>query len=333
MEEALKYLDESQNQLHRPKYWCFTLFYDHDAIFPTELPDGVGYLVYQRELCPDTGREHVQGYVQFDRQYRLLQAKSRIQRMFHTSASPRLALAMGDAEQNRVYCTKLSDRIPGTEPVEVGEPGKRGKRNDLIALRPLILSGVTPSQALLANATFAPLAIRHHRSWKSLVAESIPKRDSSIEPNIIVLYGVSRAGKSKYAHATYPDAYIHADGKWWDDYSGEKEVIYDDFDGGHCTFGEFKRWFDRYPVRVEVKGAMCQLSATTHIVTTNVYPSHWWSKKVTGEYGRDAIWGRISKIWHYHTLGQEPIIYEPAQFRALPDNEHRELLDPKRKDL
>lgn len=166
------------------------------------------------------------------------------------------------------------------------------------------------------------------------MGDLLPERDKTIDPIVIVFYGKPRTGKTKRAHDEYPKAYVHDDGKWWCGYEGEKEVIYDDFDGNHCSFSAWKKWVDRYPMRVEFKGGGCQLAATIHIITTNVYPSHWWSKKVTGEDGRDAIWGRINKLVYYPGIGQEPITYDdPAVFRALPENEHRELLDPKRKDL
>lgn len=59
------------------KNWCWTL---HD---PTELEvgklitdhDGISYIVWQEETCPDTGRIHLQGYVQFQEKARLAKAK------------------------------------------------------------------------------------------------------------------------------------------------------------------------------------------------------------------------------------------------------------------
>jgi len=306
---------------------------DDDIREPTELPEGVGYLVYQRELCPDSGREHIQGYVQFSKQYRLLQAKSRVQSMFSTGSSPRMALANGTPEQNRVYCTKSESRKSGCEPVELGTMSRPGKRNDILAVRNALLSGKSVLDIIKTDDSLVSPTIRYYKTWKSVVAESIAPRDKSIAPIVKVYYGVPRGGKTKSAHDEYPDAYVHEDGKWWDDYSGEKVVIYDDFDGSHCTFSQFKKWVDRYPCRVEYKGGMCKLAATTHIITTNVYPSHWWSKKTTGQDGRDAIWGRITELKHWKAVGDEPIVYVPAQFRALAENEHNEHLDPKRKDL
>lgn len=187
--------------------------------------------------------------------------------------------------------------------------------------------------AIQSSDEFTSSALRYQRSWGSLLAQLAPHRDRSVDPVVIVLYGVPRTGKSKYAMDKYPDAYLHAPGKWWDFYEGEKVVVYDDFDGSDCTFSQFKTWFDRYKCFVEYKGGFHKLQATTHIITTNVYPSHWWSKKVTGIDGRDAIWGRITELHFFARVGDEATVYsDPAQFRALEDNVYLEALDPKSKE-
>jgi len=317
---------------HPAKNWCFTLFYTELPSFPISLPDGLRYLVFQRELCPTSRREHLQGYVQLSAKLRLRPVKLLLQSVFSTTLNFHLAVARGTPDENIAYCTKSDTRLPDTDPVALGQSSGPGKRSDLTAVRNAILSGVTPLVALRDSPDLASSALRYQRSWGSFVAALAPHRDRSIDPVVIVYYGVTRTGKSKAAMDTYPNAFVHAPGKWFDFYEGEKVVIYDDFDGSDCTFSQFKTWFDRYPCFVEYKGGFHKLQATTHIVTTNVYPSHWWSKKVTGLLGRDAIWGRISEIHHYPSVDEGPTVYSPAQFRALPDNEFLESLDPKQKE-
>lgn len=186
--------------------------------------------------------------------------------------------------------------------------------------------------AIVSSLELTSPALRYNRSWKSTLAELAPHRSPEVDPVVIVLYGVPRTGKTKYAYSQYPSAYMHAPGKWWDFYEGEKVVIYDDFDGSDCTFSQFKTWFDRYPCFVEYKGGYLKLQATTHVITTNVYPSHWWSKRVTGLSGREAIWGRLSELHYFPAVGESATVYSPAQFRTLEDNVYLETLDPKQKE-
>jgi len=326
------------------KHWCFTLFYveeGRDCIFPTELPPSCTYLMCQRESCPDTGRTHVQGYIACSSAVRFTVAKLLVQQLFGTTASPRMAYIRGSVGDNIRYCSKPDTRLPGTEPLELGErplngdpsnrPAKeKGKATKLA--RELILARKSATE-VLQNEDYAEawgIVIRGPKAWNSLVAELSPHRSIMVSPTVIVFYGPSRTGKTRLAVDMYPNAYMKPSGKWWLQYKGQTEVIYDDFDGGDMFFSDWKRVFDRYSQLIEPKGGDAPLAATTHIITTNVWPSHWYQKKVTGRYGRDAIWGRISQIWDFHT--KPPTVYDGDQvleFRQLPSNWALEDSDPK----
>lgn len=316
------------------KNYCFTVHYDELPELPTSLPDGCVYIVFQRECCPSTKRQHLQGYVQLSSKLRFKQAKQYIAGLFPSSRqlSPYIAVARGNPKQNRDYCTKSESRAPDTDPVEFGTISLPGARNDLSFVRDAIISGVSPSDAISSDDSFTASTLRYYRSWKSVMADLAPQRDASVDPQVIVIYGVPGSGKTRYAYDKYPGAYMKSTGKWWDFYNGQEVVIYDDFDGWDCTFANFKTWTDRYPCFVESKGSTVKLAATVHIFTTNTYPSHWWTKKVTGAYGRDAIWRRITSVIHYPYVGEDPIVYEPKDFRALPECSLLEMQDPKRRD-
>jgi hypothetical protein len=92
------------------KNWCWTL---HD---PTELEvgklisdhDGISYIVWQEETCPDTGRIHLQGYVQFQEKARLAKAKKIL--LGDKNHRVHLEGAKGTPSENKTYCTKLGGR-------------------------------------------------------------------------------------------------------------------------------------------------------------------------------------------------------------------------------
>lgn len=97
-------------------------------------------------------------------------------------------------------------------------------------------------------------------------------------------YGVSGAGKSTLAFTEAREAaddhgiYIKLNStKWWDGYRDQKCVIIDDFEG-QIGLNHLKRWLDKFPCFVEVKGGVLPLRATNFWITSNysieeLYPS------------------------------------------------------------
>lgn len=66
----------------------------------------VEYMIYQKELCPITQREHYQGYIEFKNSYKLFQVKSlfKDKAMFvEIATKPRI--------NNLVYCSKSSSSL------------------------------------------------------------------------------------------------------------------------------------------------------------------------------------------------------------------------------
>jgi len=328
------------NSAPRRKHWCFTLFYTEegsDCILPTELPSCCTYLVFQRESCPDTGRTHVQGFIAFSLAVRFTRAKQHLQSIYRTGNSPRIQYIRGSVDDNIRYCTKSESRLVGTQPVELGDRpvsrGKTEKGRSTQRARELILAGKSALQTLADEDCQEAwsIALRSSRAWDSLVAQLSTHRDPMVPPTVILFYGPSRVGKTKLAWEMYTGAYFKPSGKWWPEYTNQSVAIYDDFDGSDMCFGDWKTLFDRYPRFVEKKGGDSKCAVTTHIITTNVWPSHWWTKRVTGRYGRDAIWGRITQVWDFHT--RLPTVWDGEDqvsiYRQLAEHWALEDADPK----
>jgi len=104
----------------------FTAFGVEDI---TWKPEDMKYLLYGRETCPETGREHLQGYVQFKKKQSIAGAK----KIFGDNTI-HFEFAKGDYEENYKYCTKTRecDDCPNVF-FERGEPTrKKGQRNDIL---------------------------------------------------------------------------------------------------------------------------------------------------------------------------------------------------------
>ncbi len=89
------------------------------------------------------------------------------------------------------------------------------------------------------------------------------------------MYGPTGAGKTRLvndqANAASEATYHKNSGKYWSGYNGEKQVIFDDFDGSF-ELQDFLRWTDRYPVKVKVYHSERELCSTHSYVTSNRAP-------------------------------------------------------------
>lgn len=94
---------------------------------------------------------------------------------------------------------------------------------------------------------------------------------------IWVYWGRTGSGKSRRAwEEAGMDAYPKSPlSKFWDGYRGHEKVVIDEFRGG-IDISNILRWFDRYPVIVDIKGSSVVLKATTIWVTSNIPPEQWY---------------------------------------------------------
>lgn len=318
--------------LQRAKCWVFTTYftdpsYQCERFSETDIPTESKYICFQYERCPTTQRLHIQGYVQFNKRMSFSSCKEWVKKLFK-SEEPHIEVARGTAQENTNYCSKSDCRELGTEPFMFGQPSTRGgdRSRSYCELRDRIFNGESPNKLLESDDNLG-LLIRYKRTWDDVFGLRIKPREPTVAPVVVLCIGPPGTGKTKWAYEQYPGSYIKYAGKWWDFYCGESTVIYDDFDGCFMQFGDFKRIFDRYLDKVEKKGGSIIFAATTHIITTNVYPSHWWSKRTTGATGRDAIWRRFTRILEFTQEGEPPTEYDPANYRLL--HAEKESEDPK----
>lgn len=98
-----------------------------------------------------------------------------------------------------------------------------------------------------------------------------------IERTVNVYWGSTGSGKS---HRAWGEAGPHSypkdpRTKFWDGYNGHEHVVIDEFRGG-IDISHLLRWFDKYPVVVEVKGSSTVLKATKIWITSNISPNDWY---------------------------------------------------------
>lgn len=131
-----------------------------------------------------------------------------------------------------------------------------------------------------------------------------------------VHYGAPGAGKSTALRMDDPDVYVKMpNSKWWDGYSGQKIVVFNDFTGAWFKFHDLMAIFDPYPLMVETKGGHVQLLATEFRISSNYPPLGWYSAKC-GPFS--ALNRRLTKVVHYPYQWPYPLNGAPSVEKDVP---------------
>lgn len=266
--------------------FSFTLNnYTEDEIVQIKAIDA-RYLCYGKELAPETGTPHLQGYVYFINARRCASVLALLPIRAHVEISK------GTAGQNRTYCEKDGDFY------EQGECPVDGRtKGDLSADRwadIVRLSRLGDFEQILAKYP-AEYGTRL-RSLEYLHSKR-PRDLSTLEgdgPFHEWFVGPTGCGKSRRARVENPGAYIkEPESRWWDDYDDEEVVIIDDFDKFQVAQGgNMKRWLDRYPFQAEIKGGMKLIRPKKIVVTSQYRPCEIWDDEKTV----DAIMRRVKLV-------------------------------------
>lgn len=236
---------------------CFTGFKDEEYSFnETQMK----YLVIGKEICPSTGKEHWQGYVE------LKQSKSMnaIKTLFNDKGL-HLEERKGNAEQASNYCKKDGNYK------EYGKISKPGERSDLSEVKDKILAGELNCMDIRENNP--DLYHQYGRTLDKLEDDVLYKKKRNWMTEGIWIWGPTGCGKSRWAYETYPDAYTWADDKDWQDcYNGHETIIIDDF-RGNIKYQNLLKMIDRYDFKLPRRGRTpTPLLAKRIIITSSMPP-------------------------------------------------------------
>jgi len=228
--------------------YCFTA-YQEEA--PTS-GVGVTYLTYQREICPDTGRKHWQGYAEFSSP----KAMTAAQRCMAVPGA-HMEKRRGKPSEAAAYCQKEESRKEGTMFVEEGErraDPNPGKRTDLLTLKRMMDEGKTEKE--LWDQEFG-LMTHAHKAMKAYKDAGSRAAYRTEMTKGLWYWGPTGVGKS---HKVFEDfdpekCYVHetADKGWWDGYDGHEIVIINDF-RGDIKYSELLQLIDKWPKKVQRRG-------------------------------------------------------------------------------
>lgn len=226
--------------MSRIRNWCFTSF---ESATPDFSNESTSYYLYQRELCPNTLREHWQGCVKFANARNFNGLRKRWP-LWHWEPARNWAAA-------KKYCSKLDSRI--SDPVEFGTDSVPAWQSQ------------SPTDLWESSADWM---LRNHRGYAAYRNSIQP---SSRVNRVIYIWGQTGVGKSRAVmdYATTGTSFWHSGTKWWDGYMGQHFIILDDF-RGQWDYEYLLRILDRYPMKVETKGGWTNLESATIFITSNL---------------------------------------------------------------
>lgn len=281
------------------KNYTFTHYGPFDPVIAlsTGLPEELKYAVFQKEKCPETGREHIQGYVQFARKCRGI---AKLQKLI---GNCHVEVARGTLADNKKYCSKEESRIEG--PWEVGVPTEQGQRTDLELFKKAIKDKKSEREL---TEEFFPLMLRHSRAVKQMRVWLSPpmkptfglEKFGMAELNLdkaVLLWGETNTGKTNFALAHFKQPLLVRHLDELANLSTENDgVVFDDLEFNHCPFSQVLNLLDMdYDGQVHIRYQVATIPAKMkRIFTSNNEDPFYGDKHSVAQ--KEAIDRRIRKI-------------------------------------
>lgn len=258
--------------------------------------DKAQYVITGLEVCPTTGKQHLQGYAELSEKVSLTTLKA-LMPMAH------LEERKGSADDAITYCKKENSFR------ETGERKRPGKRSDIATVKDLIKQGHGMAQVIETTNSYQAL---------SFAIKALPFYETKRNwvPVVHWFWGPSGTGKTRtaveQANANWPRYHMQkAASGWWQGYDAEPAVIIDEVRAGSAlNFVELLALLDRYPHTVECKGSSRQFLAREIWLTSPYHPEHMYSR---GDEELRQLLRRITEIRHF------PAIETPVPEVRVPE--------------
>lgn len=266
----------------RCRGWVFTLhdYNENDVNKFKELP--ARYKSVGKEVCPETKRNHLQGYIYFDNA-KTLSTLKKLNNKIHWEA------AKGDDTDNYIYTSKEGEYF--TE----GVPPSQGKRTDIIETKERIVKGERVDDIIMENP------IMGHQYGRTLdrVEDIVMRQKFRTEMTEGIWYwGKTGLGKSHIAyenfnpstHYNYPN-----DNGWWDGYRQQDTVIINEF-RGEITYKELLELVDKWPKSVKRRNREPMPFTSKKVIITSALPPEEVFKNLSKQDSLEQLYRRFEVI-------------------------------------
>lgn len=259
----------------RARGWCFTMYGDLDEKENMLKQLEKRYVIAGREICPTTGKNHLQGFIYFHQKRTRKNLKETVDAQAHWEAS------RGTPQDNARYCKKDGKFW------EMGIMPMMGGRSDREAVAERVRDGASLEEVAEENPG---LFVLYHRGLTALKSQVMKHRTEG--PKVSWLWGLTGVGKTRTAVQTSKSFYMKDGTQWWDGYNQEECIIIDDFDG-KWPFRDLLRLLDYPKYQGQCKGGYVKINSPKIVITCEYPPSHFWSGNELAQ-----ILRRIHEVTH-----------------------------------
>ncbi len=244
----------------KSKFWIVVINNPTPEDMKIKLNDKMTYMIFAKEhFGENEGTPHLQGFVCF---------KNRVYRTQVSKVFPRANLMMKSAKSTLLECSDYCKK--DDEYVEYGELSQsRGQLTSARNKHNWELAFSLAKEGRMDEIE-PELLVRFYHAFKR-IQQDHPRKHKDLDHTCGVwITGPTGVGKSRKARHDYPDFYDKPLNKWWDGYTGEKQVLLDDVDPSQGQWiGPFmKRWTDHYAFPAEQKGTTVQIRPEEVVVTS-----------------------------------------------------------------
>jgi len=243
---------------------------------------GYEYIIVGLETCPNTGREHYQGYVRF-KNARSLDGVRKL--LVHTYISDEGKAGYpghwepckGTEAQNVAYCSKDNNVVFEDGSKEAGQ----GKRSDIALVKDLV-SKKSNMRTIIDNTN----SYQAMRCAEFIMKYKEPARTE--KPFVTWIWGPTGTGKSHYVLQHAKDLWVSmGSAQWFEGYDGHEDILLDDFRSSWCSFVFLLQTLQNVPQRLPIKGSSRQNLAKRIWITSCYSPETVYNSYQLG--GEDVV--------------------------------------------
>ena len=296
----------------KSRLWCFTSFNTEFDYAPL-VGEGksVRFLAFGLEVCPTTGKAHHQGFLY------LHNPVSSVKNLGKLIAGAHFEMCKGSLKDNEKYCSKEGSYT------EIGDKPEMGCRSDLNQVMDDIKGGrLTTDDVAMDNPV---LYHQFGRTLSKVEDICLRKKFRNFTTKGLWLYGATGSGKSEKAFEGFsPNTHyvVPNDNGWWDGYTGQETVIFDEFRGDTLKYADLLKFLDKYPMTVKRR---CRepvpFLAKLVIITSALHPSKVYCN-LDRDDRLDQLYRRIDIIKMEQRCSEVILNSEPCQDELQSDDEY-----------